>query len=82
MAIKRNVDIYKPGEFSSLFSLFIEIYQRANKVDVCVFQVRVAPPTPTKYPIKLMGAPMCLVVRDTNCIIIDSNEPFKELEND
>jgi len=72
MAIARKINQNDIQRIGTLYSVFIETYERCLKTAVWIYQVRVTMPNNSKYPFRVMGNPMCLVVKNTNCIFIES----------
>jgi hypothetical protein len=74
---KMNTDDSDEKQACKLYDFFITLMERRHKVTFQVIGVRFAPPNRTfypDYPIRLIGAPYGLVVRDSSVISRDEIE--------
>ena len=60
---------------AAFYDFFIRELEKDRKVKYALLRVKVAPPREVDYPLRVLGAPSCLVARSTNCItIVDRKE--------
>lgn len=81
LAQKRKIDFYNTKALAALSNLFISQLEGKLKVTFKIIILKVAPPPKDfcrKYPITIIGAPLCCVARSTECITIKDIITCKE----
>lgn len=66
----KGISYWTEGKLASLWDGFIKLMETNTKCNFKVLVTRLAPPREQyyKYPLKLLGAPFCYIVRNTSCI--------------
>ena len=84
LAFKQKIDPNDSIMRKFLFGVFIDGLERKLGIQFRIILMKVAPPDRTccKYPIGLLGAPLCIVARVTNCITINDIKPMEEIGNE
>jgi len=73
LAEVRKIDATNFRRISALYDLFIKRMEDELESTFAILLIRVAPPDRTyypEYPLNIVGAPLCCVARNKECIII------------
>lgn len=83
IGINSGRNLKDPKDISWIHDEFIRTIESQNNIKIEVIQGRTSPPREVyfvnckKYPVELIGNPLCLAVRNPNCVIIRKHEVFK-----
>lgn len=79
LGLEQNVDFDNVRDVARLYNLFISRMEQAAGCRIKMLTVRVAPPPDYKYPIKVIGAPLCCVARTQDCVTVKDYKSCKEV---
>lgn len=76
---KLSIDKDNDTEISRVYDLLFDVWEKMKNKIIKMYKVRLAPPPNAesfKYPMKLIGAPLCYVVRKTEIITVISVQHY------
>ena len=71
LAAEKGIEITDNERISGLYDMFIKRLERESRCTFQLYCTRVAPPYRKffpEYPIRIIGAPECIISRDQSCI--------------